>query len=53
MKDWVLIKSDNGVVKAWRDYGDVTWGSPTYTVLGYFTGSHKDALREAKKLLEV
>ncbi len=50
MKNWVLIKSNNGVVKAWRDYGDVAWGSPAYTVLGYFAGPYKDAIREAKMI---
>ncbi len=50
MKNWVLIKSNNGVVKAQRDYGDVAWGSPAYTVLGYFAGPYKDAIREAKMI---
>jgi len=48
-KDWVLILHNNGKIEAWRDY-DYIWGSPIYEVLGYFTGSHKEALKEAKLL---
>ena len=48
-KDWVLILHNDGKIEAWRDY-DYIWGSPIYEVLGYFTGSHKEALKEAKLL---
>lgn len=50
-KDWVLLKFNNGTLRVWRDYGDVAWGSPLYTVLGYFTGSHRNALRQARELV--
>ena len=46
-KHWVLIKLNSGKIKAWRDYDNI-WGSATYTVLGYFTGSYKDAMNHAK-----
>ena len=48
-KNWVLIKKNNGTLAAWRDYG-TAWGSPTYTVLGYSTGSYREAISEAKRL---
>ena len=49
-KSWVLILHNTGRVQAWRDYGDIAWGAPTYTVLGYFDGSHRDAMRRARTL---
>lgn len=50
MKSWVLIQRNDGRLTAWRDYGDHGWGAATYTVLGYFDGSRRDALREARTL---
>jgi hypothetical protein len=50
-KSWVLIHHDDGRIQAWRDYG-TAWGAPGYTVLGYFDGSHRDALRAARTLAE-
>lgn len=48
-KSWVLILHKDGRIQAWRDYG-AAWGSPVYTVLGYFDGSHRDAMRAARTL---
>ena len=48
-KSWVLILHNDGRIQAWRDYG-TAWGSPVYTVLGYFDGSHRDAMRAARTL---
>ena len=48
-KHWVIIRVvETGAVKAWRDYGDHAWGAATYEVLGYFTGSYKDAIKYGK-----
>jgi hypothetical protein len=47
MKTWVLIHHNDGRLEAWPDYGHVAWGAPTYTVLGYFVGSHRGAVRQA------
>jgi len=54
---WVVIKlkidcstGKTGNIKAWRDYGDVAWGSPLYEVLGYYKGSHKNAIKNASEL---
>ena len=59
IKSWVLLKmapgrtewekKNAGTIQAWRDYG-TAWGSPAYTVLGYFDGSHRDAVRYGKTL---
>ena len=49
-KTWVLLKFNDGTLKAWADYGDVAWGSPLYTVLDYFTGSYRDAMHKARGL---
>jgi hypothetical protein len=46
-KSWVVIQNTDGLIEAWRDYG-TAWASPLYTVLGYFDGSHSDALRSVK-----
>lgn len=46
-KNWVIVRFANGTVKVWRDYG-TAWGSPTYTVLDYFTGTYRDARKHAK-----
>lgn len=51
-KDWVLIKKNNGTLAAWRDYG-TAWGSPIYTVLGFSTGSYREAISEAKRLVRL
>ena len=46
MKTWVVIKViKTGKIKAWRDYGNYAWGAATYEVVGYYQGSHKDALQ--------
>ena len=50
LKSWALILHNDGRVQAWRNYGDHAWGAPTYTVLGYFDGSHRDAMRRARTL---
>jgi|TARA_Y100000015_G_scaffold35273_1_gene35895 hypothetical protein len=48
-KDWVVIRFvDTGAIKAWRDYGDHAWGAATYEVLGYYTGSHREAIKHFK-----
>ncbi len=49
-KHWVLILKNGGQTVAWRDYGDIAWGSPDYTVLGYHEGTYREALRAAKRL---
>jgi len=51
-KSWALILHNDGRVQAWRDYGHTAWGAPTYTVLGYFDGSHRDAMRQARTLAD-
>ena len=48
-RTFVLIRHNDGRVSAWRDYGDTAWGSPVYTVLGYFTGTHRQALAYAMR----
>ncbi len=51
-KSWVIVKFNNETKpKVWRDYG-TAWGSPAYTVLGYFDGTHKEARREARLLIQ-
>ena len=53
MKTWVVIKViKTGKVKAWRDYGDYAWGAATYEVVGYYQGTHKDALQYGINQLE-
>ena len=49
-KGWVIVKFSNGKIKVWRDYGDMTWGSAMYEVLGYFDGNYADAKRYSLKL---
>jgi len=55
-KSWVVIRNNKasalgqeGSIKAWRDYGDHAWGSALYEVLGYYTGSHRDAIEWGKE----
>ena len=48
-KNWVIILHNSGKLEAWRDY-DQIWGSAMYQVLGYFTGSHREALKYGKGL---
>jgi hypothetical protein len=48
-RTFVLIRHNDGRIEAWRDYGNVAWGSPIYTVLGYFTGTHRQAIAYAKR----
>ena len=58
-KEWVIIQytkhKDNlgreGKIVAWRDYGDdYVWGSAIYEVIGYHTGSYKEALDIGERL---
>lgn len=51
MKTYVLIQHNTGHLNAWRDYGNA-WGAPTYTVLGYFTGTHREAMKAVKFLAQ-
>lgn len=51
-KTWVLILKDNGHITAWRDYGNVAWGSPEYTVLGYHEGTYRDAMIMAHSIAD-
>lgn len=49
-KSWVIVKLNNeSKPKVWRDYG-TAWGSTAYTVLGFFDGSIREALRHAKRI---
>jgi len=51
-KSWVIVrftKTHGGAVKVWRDYEE-TWGSSIYTVIGYFDGTYRDALKYARTL---
>ncbi len=48
-KSWVIIRDNAGRLKIWRDYG-TAWGSPAYTVLGYFDGSRREALAYSRTL---
>lgn len=48
---WVIVRFANGIVRVWRDYG-TAWGSPAYTVLGYVTGTYRDAREHAKATKE-
>jgi len=50
-KVWVLVHFNTGRIEAWRDYGDVAWGSPIYSVIGYFEGTYRQALKTAKQLI--
>ena len=50
-KQWVIIQTNKGQIKAWRDYGQA-WGSPAYEVLGYFTGSARQALNYGRALVD-
>jgi|TARA_R110000824_G_scaffold391298_1_gene589002 hypothetical protein len=52
-KNWVLILYNSGKMVAWRDYGDMAWGSAIYEVLGYYQGSHKDALKYGKNKINL
>ena len=47
METWVVIKViKTGKIKAWRDYNDDhVWGAVSYEVVGYYEGSHKNALQ--------
>ena len=51
-KTWVVVQFTDGRRKVWRDYGEVAWGSPAYTVLGYFEGSHREAVAHARTVEE-
>ena len=52
-KNWVLILYNSGKMVAWRDYGDMAWGSAIYDVLCYYQGSHKDALEYGKNKINL
>ena len=48
-KTWVIIKENKtGTIKAWRDYDGDIWGAAIYEVLGYHTGSYREALQKYK-----
>jgi len=49
-ENWVVIRLTNGKIKLWRDYGNVAFGSPAYTVLGYITGEYRKARRYVRNL---
>ena len=51
IKNWVVIKDvKSGQIKAWRDYNDDhVWGAASYEVLGYHTGTYRDAIRLGQK----
>jgi len=49
LKEWVIIKFNDGRLKVWRNYDGDIWGSPLYQVLDYFTGSYKDAMAQARR----
>ena len=49
MKHWVMILLESGKVEVWPDYGHVAWGSPEYTVLGFVSGSRREAMAEARR----
>ena len=51
MQAWVIIRSSDGTVRIWRDFG-VAWSSPSYTVLGYFVGRYRDARIHARSLAD-
>ena len=51
MQAWVIIRSSDGTVRIWRDFG-TAWGSPSYTVLGYFVGLYRDARIHARSLAD-
>lgn len=48
MKNYVVIKFNDGKYKIWADYGDIAWGSPAYEVLDYFP-NHKSAKEFVKQ----
>lgn len=50
LKEWVLIKFNDGRLKVWRNYEGDIWGSPLYEVLDYFTGSYRDAMTQARRM---
>ena len=43
-KSWVILLFKNKKLKVWRT-------SPLYTVMGYYDGSYRDAVKFAKEYL--
>ena len=55
-KSWVIVlmghRSDvGGTVAVWRTYEGDIWDSPLYTVMGYYDGSYREAMKFAKEYL--
>ena len=50
-KSWVILLFNDKKLKIWRTYEDNIWDSPLYTVMGYYDGSHRDAVKFAKEYL--
>ena len=44
-KSWVILLFNDKKLKVWRTYEGNIWGSPLYTVMGYYDGSYRDAQR--------
>ena len=50
-KSWVILLFNDKKLKVWRTYEDNIWDSPLYTVMGYYDGSYRDAVKFAKEYL--
>ena len=48
-KQWVAVLFQDGRKKVWADYGNYAWGSPIYTVIGYYS-NRKDAFLALKEM---
>ena len=55
-KSWVIVLMSHrsgvgGSIKVWRTYEGNIWDSPLYTVMGYYDGSYREAMKFAKEYL--
>ena len=50
-KSWVILLFNDKKLKVWRTYEYNIWHSPLYTVMGYYDGSYRDAVKFAKEYL--
>ena len=50
-KSWVILLFKNKKLKVWRTYENKIWDNPLYTVMGYYDGSYRDAVKFAKEYL--
>jgi len=50
-KSWVILLFNDKKLKVWRTYEGDIWDSPLYTVMGYYDGSYREAMKFAKEYL--